>query len=80
MEDDPGDDAFLDAFQDELSSTMGKNLDQAFRAQDDLFWDEDAGQKQKENEDELGKEVTLQPPPVLQESSLPNEKPSICQM
>ena len=79
-EDDPGDDAFLDAFQDELSSTMGKNLDQAFRAQDDLLWDEDMGQKQGTNEDEQGKEVTLQPPPVPQEVSQPNEKPSIRQM
>ena len=73
----PEEEAFLDTFQDKLSSTMGKNMDQAFHAQDDLVWDEDEELNQKEKEDEQRKEVTFQPPPIPQESNPLNEKPNI---
>ena len=72
---------FLDAFQDETASIMAKNLNQAFRAQDDLIWNDTKGtnkEETKDKKDESRKEVTLQPP-LPQEASPANEKPNICQ-
>jgi hypothetical protein len=56
---------FTDAFQDEASSIMGKNLDQAFCTQDDLVWNEMEGSNQwktEEKKEESTNNMTLQPP------------------
>ena len=60
---------------------MAKNLDQAFCTQDHITWNDNDEANKEETEDKKGesrKEVTLQPP-LPQEASPANEKPSIHQ-